>query len=223
MARCFASSWRTICRSAKGLRASLRRAPPAAPVILDGEMYRVRKALCAIKGGRLALAAQPARVVTCLISDVPGGDPATIGSGPTIPEVSDVATHNVVRTSTAQSSGGPTRTRSDDIDAKRSAPARSAERRRPPLRCPSASAARREHRRRAGDADRSRGAAPPGRPGIRRAGAGRLAAIGTGAGTHNLPGMSNVLRALVFEADSPGLANEQHYLDFPHLQQSEIV
>jgi glycerate-2-kinase len=54
-----------------------------------GEMNRVRKALSAIKGGRLALAAQPARVVTYLISDVPGDDPATIGSGPTIPEVSD--------------------------------------------------------------------------------------------------------------------------------------
>jgi glycerate 2-kinase len=54
-----------------------------------GEINRVREALSAIKGGRLALAAQPARVVTYLISDVPGDDPATIGSGPTIPEVSD--------------------------------------------------------------------------------------------------------------------------------------
>jgi glycerate-2-kinase len=54
-----------------------------------GQMNRVRKALSAIKGGRLALAAQPAPVVTYLISDVPGDDPATIGSGPTIPEVSD--------------------------------------------------------------------------------------------------------------------------------------
>jgi glycerate 2-kinase len=54
-----------------------------------GEMNRVRKALSAIKGGRLALAAQPARVVSYLISDVPGDDPATIGSGPTIPEVAD--------------------------------------------------------------------------------------------------------------------------------------
>lgn len=54
-----------------------------------GQMNRVRKALSAIKGGRLALAAQPAPVSTYLISDVPGDDPATIGSGPTIPEVSD--------------------------------------------------------------------------------------------------------------------------------------
>src|SRR5262249_9486530 len=38
----------------------------------------------AIKGGRLAAAAAPARVVTLLISDVPGDDPSVIGSGPTI-------------------------------------------------------------------------------------------------------------------------------------------
>ena len=53
------------------------------------EMNLVRKALSAIKGGRLAAAAAPARLVTYLISDVPGDDPATIGSGPTIPEASD--------------------------------------------------------------------------------------------------------------------------------------
>lgn len=55
-----------------------------------GEMNRVRKALSAIKGGRLAAAASPARVVTYLISDVPGDDPGSIGSGPTIPEAVDV-------------------------------------------------------------------------------------------------------------------------------------
>jgi hydroxypyruvate reductase len=49
-----------------------------------GEMNVVRKHLSAIKGGRLALAAHPARVVTIAISDVPGDDPATIGSGPTV-------------------------------------------------------------------------------------------------------------------------------------------
>ncbi len=41
-----------------------------------GEMNCVRKHLSAIKGGRLALACAPARVVTLLISDVPGDDPA---------------------------------------------------------------------------------------------------------------------------------------------------
>jgi glycerate-2-kinase len=54
-----------------------------------GAMNRVRKALSAIKGGRLAAAAAPARMVTYLISDVPGDDPGAIGSGPTIPEASD--------------------------------------------------------------------------------------------------------------------------------------
>ena len=51
-----------------------------------GAMNTVRKHLSAIKGGRLAAAAAPARVVTLLISDVPGDDPGTIGSGPTVPD-----------------------------------------------------------------------------------------------------------------------------------------
>ena len=50
------------------------------------EMNCVRKHLSAIKGGRLAAAAAPARVVTLAISDVPGDDPAVIGSGPTVPD-----------------------------------------------------------------------------------------------------------------------------------------
>ena len=50
------------------------------------EMNCVRKHLSAIKGGRLAAAAAPARVVTLAISDVPGDDPAVIGSGPTEPD-----------------------------------------------------------------------------------------------------------------------------------------
>lgn len=48
------------------------------------EMNCVRKHLSAIKGGRLAAAAYPAKVVTLAISDVPGDDPAVIGSGPTV-------------------------------------------------------------------------------------------------------------------------------------------
>ena len=47
------------------------------------EMNCLRKHLSAIKGGRLAAAAVPAQVVTLAISDVPGDDPAVIGSGPT--------------------------------------------------------------------------------------------------------------------------------------------
>lgn len=50
------------------------------------EMNCVRKHLSAIKGGRLALACAPARVVTLLISDVPGDDPGVIASGPTLPD-----------------------------------------------------------------------------------------------------------------------------------------
>ncbi len=50
------------------------------------EINCVRKHLSAIKGGRLALACQPARVLTLLISDVPGDDPAVIASGPTLPD-----------------------------------------------------------------------------------------------------------------------------------------
>jgi glycerate 2-kinase len=50
------------------------------------EMNCVRKHLSAIKGGRLAAAAHPARVVTYLISDVPGDDPSVIASGPTVPD-----------------------------------------------------------------------------------------------------------------------------------------
>ena len=48
------------------------------------EMNCVRKHLSAIKGGRLAAAAYPARLVTLLISDVPGDDPSVIASGPTV-------------------------------------------------------------------------------------------------------------------------------------------
>ncbi|KLK93270.1 hydroxypyruvate reductase [Microvirga vignae] len=57
-----------------------------------GEMNLVRKSLSAIKGGRLAAAVGPAQLVTYLISDVPGDDPASIGSGPTIPERVDPET-----------------------------------------------------------------------------------------------------------------------------------
>ena len=56
-----------------------------------GEMNVVRKHLSAIKGGRLAAAAHPARVVTLVISDVPGDDPAVIASGPTVPDASTFA------------------------------------------------------------------------------------------------------------------------------------
>ena len=56
-----------------------------------GELNVVRKHLSAIKGGRLAAAAFPARTVGLLISDVPGDDPALIASGPTAAEASTPA------------------------------------------------------------------------------------------------------------------------------------
>ncbi len=54
------------------------------------EMNCVRKHLSRIKGGRLAAAAAPARVVTLAISDVPGDDFSVIGSGPTVPDPTTV-------------------------------------------------------------------------------------------------------------------------------------
>ena len=56
-----------------------------------GEINTVRKHLSRIKGGRLAARAAPARVVTMAISDVPGDDPAVIGSGPTVADPSTLA------------------------------------------------------------------------------------------------------------------------------------
>jgi glycerate 2-kinase len=56
-----------------------------------GEMNCVRKHLSQIKGGRLAAACAPARVVTLTISDVPGDDPSVIASGPTVPDATTCA------------------------------------------------------------------------------------------------------------------------------------
>ena len=60
------------------------------------EMNCVRKHLSAIKGGRLGAAAYPARVVTLLISDVPGDDPAVIASGPTVADPTTFADSRAV-------------------------------------------------------------------------------------------------------------------------------
>ena len=56
-----------------------------------GEMNTVRRHLSAIKGGRLAAACHPARVITLLLSDVPGDHPADIASGPTVGDASTCA------------------------------------------------------------------------------------------------------------------------------------
>ncbi|BAO81806.1 putative glycerate kinase [Serpentinimonas raichei] len=56
-----------------------------------GEINSLRRHLSALQGGRLAAACYPARVLTLLISDVPGDDPADIASGPTVPDPSTCA------------------------------------------------------------------------------------------------------------------------------------
>lgn len=56
-----------------------------------GEMNCVRRHLSRVKGGRLALACHPARVLTLVVSDVPGDDPAVVASGPTVPDGSSGA------------------------------------------------------------------------------------------------------------------------------------
>jgi glycerate 2-kinase len=56
-----------------------------------GEINTVRKHLSRIKGGRLAVQAGRAKLMTFAISDVPGDDPSVIGSGPTVPDASTLA------------------------------------------------------------------------------------------------------------------------------------
>ncbi|PSC07024.1 glycerate kinase [Alsobacter soli] len=56
-----------------------------------GEINTLRKRLSLMKGGRLARLAAPARLVTLAISDVPGDDPSTIASGPTVPDPTTMA------------------------------------------------------------------------------------------------------------------------------------
>jgi glycerate 2-kinase len=60
-----------------------------------GVMNAIRKHTSGIKGGRLAAAAHPARVVSLVVSDVPGDDPAQVASGPTVPD--DVTLEDALR------------------------------------------------------------------------------------------------------------------------------
>lgn len=50
-------------------------------------MNAIRKQISRVKGGRLARAAHPARVISLVVSDVPGDDPAQVASGPTVPDI----------------------------------------------------------------------------------------------------------------------------------------
>lgn len=80
-----------LCAPAEGLtledKMAVNRALLAsgAPI---GQMNVVRKHLSRVKGGQLAAACHPARLLTLLISDVPGDDPGQIASGPTVGETS---------------------------------------------------------------------------------------------------------------------------------------
>ncbi len=60
------------------------------------EINCVRTHLSGVKGGRLALAAAPARVVTLVLSDIPGDEPAMVGSGPTLPDRTRLADANKI-------------------------------------------------------------------------------------------------------------------------------
>lgn len=73
-----------------GEKQALTRALLASGAAIDA-INCVRKHLSAVKGGRLAAAAWPARVTTLAISDVPGDDPAVIASGPTVADPTTAA------------------------------------------------------------------------------------------------------------------------------------
>jgi glycerate 2-kinase len=83
-----------LCAPADGLTLSDKQAVNAA-LLASGApisaMNTVRKHLSRVKGGQLAAAAYPARLDALMISDVPGDDPAFIGSGPTVGDASTPA------------------------------------------------------------------------------------------------------------------------------------
>jgi glycerate 2-kinase len=82
-------------------------------------MNRIRKALSGIKGGRLAAACAPARLITLAISDVPGDDPAIIGSGPTWVEGADyrlIATPMLALQAAAREAGMPVEILGDALE-----------------------------------------------------------------------------------------------------------
>lgn len=82
-------------------------------------MNRIRKALSGIKGGKLAAACAPAKLITLAISDVPGDDPAIIGSGPTWVEGADyrlIATPMMALQAAAREAGMPTEILGDALE-----------------------------------------------------------------------------------------------------------
>jgi len=83
-----------LCAPVAGVTLAQKQAVTAALLASGapiGAMNTVRKHLSRVKGGQLAAAAYPARMLTLMISDVPGDDSAMIGSGPTVAEASTPA------------------------------------------------------------------------------------------------------------------------------------
>lgn len=76
-----------LCAPAPGITLAEKQARTA-ELLRSGaaihEINEVRKAMSAVKGGKLAAACAPANVITLIISDVPGNDPSVVASGPTI-------------------------------------------------------------------------------------------------------------------------------------------
>ena len=80
-----------LCAQVEGVTLAQKQAVNAALLASGaptGQMNIVRKHLSRVKGGQLAAAAYPARMLAMMISDVPGDDPAFIGSGPTVGDAS---------------------------------------------------------------------------------------------------------------------------------------
>jgi glycerate 2-kinase len=83
-----------LCAPVKGVTLAEKQAVNAALLASGAPIDRmniVRKHLSRVKGGQLAAAAYPARMLTLMISDVPGDDPAFIGSGPTVGDATTLA------------------------------------------------------------------------------------------------------------------------------------
>ncbi|MCU0902392.1 MAG: glycerate kinase [Tabrizicola sp.] len=83
-----------LCAPAEGVTLAEKQAVNAA-LLASGApisaMNTLRKHLSRVKGGQLAAAAYPARMLSLMISDVPGDDPALIGSGPTVGDITTAA------------------------------------------------------------------------------------------------------------------------------------
>lgn len=87
-------------------------------------LNRIRTALSALKGGKLAAACAPAKLVTLAISDVPGDDPAIIGSGPTWYEGADyrlIATPRMALQAAAQQADMPVEILGDALEGEAAA------------------------------------------------------------------------------------------------------